>query len=105
MVPNNYPGSRKRENIFVDNLRTHMCSTADLEAKMKETKWIVTPTIYVSGAADGVNPLEAAKDVSGKFSGPFEAVPLHGVDHFPTRKALDAIAAALIRHFGHASVR
>ena len=75
------------------------------QAKIKETKRTDTPTIYVSGAANGVNPPEVAKNVSGKFSGPFEAVLLHEVDHFHTRKALNAIAAALIRHFGYASVR
>ena len=56
MVPNNYPGSSKRETIFAENLRTHRCSTTDLEAKIKETKRIDTPMIDVSGAADGVEP-------------------------------------------------
>ena len=79
--------------------------STDLERKIKETKRIATPTIYVSGAVDGVNPPEAAKDVPSKFSGSFEALLLDRVGHFPTREAPDAIAAALIRHFGQASAR
>ncbi len=77
--------------------------SAALERKIKDTKRIATPTIFISGALDGVNPPEAAKDVPGKFSGPFEAVLLDGVGHFPTREAPDIVAAALIRHFSQGS--
>ncbi len=74
--------------------------SAALEAKIAHTQQIATPTIYISGARDGVNPPEAAESVPSKFSGPFEAVLLDGVGHFPTREAPDAVAAALIKHFG-----
>lgn len=75
--------------------------SATLEATIKATKQIDTPTMYISGTVDGVNPPEASKDVPTKFSGPFEAILLDGVGHFPPREAPDAVAAALTRHFGH----
>ncbi len=74
--------------------------SAALEKKVKETKQINTPTIYISGAVDGVNPPEATKSVPAKFSGFFEALLLDGVGHFPTREAPERVAAALIKHFG-----
>ena len=77
--------------------------SAELEAKVKATKTLSLPTLYVQGAADGVNPPEASKDVPRKFSGPFEFVTLNGVGHFPTREAPDEVADALIRHFRNAS--
>ncbi len=73
---------------------------AALEAKIIATKQVATPTLYISGAVDGVKPPEAAKGVPAKFSGPFQAMLLDGVGHFPTREARDVVAAALIRHFG-----
>ena len=73
--------------------------SAVLETTIKSTPRIETPTIYVSGAADGVNPPEATKNVPSKFAGPFEAILLDGVGHFPTREAPDRVAAALIKHF------
>ncbi len=76
--------------------------SAALEQRIQATQRIDTPTLYLSGAADGVNPPEAAKDVPAKFSGAFEAILLDGVGHFPTREAPDLVAAALIRHFGNA---
>lgn len=77
--------------------------SAELEAKVKATKALSLPTLYVQGAVDGVNPPEASKDVPRKFSGPFEFVTLDGVGHFPTREAPDTVADALIRHFRNAS--
>ena len=73
--------------------------SADLEAKIKATRQIDTPTIYISGSVDGVNPPEAITAVPKKFSGPFEAILLDGVGHFPPREAPDEVAAALIKHF------
>lgn len=79
--------------------------SAALEARIQATKQIDTPTIYLSGAVDGVNPPEAAEEVPMKFSGPFEAILLDGVGHFPTREAPDIVAAALIRHFRGSEMR
>lgn len=73
--------------------------SGELEAKVKATKTLSTPTLYIQGAVDGVNPPEASKGVSAKFTGPFEFVTLDGVGHFAPREAPNAVAAALIRHF------
>ena len=73
--------------------------SAALDAKLKATKRIATPTIYVGGTRDGVNPPEAAKDAPGKFPGPLEALLLEGVGHFPAREAPDIVTAALVGHF------
>ena len=73
--------------------------SADLEAQVKATKTLSTPTMYIQGAVDGVNPPEASKDVRAKFDGPFEFVTLGGVGHFPTRETPDAVAGVLISHF------
>ena len=74
--------------------------SAGLEARVKATRTLSTPTLYVQGAVDGVNPPEASKDMAGKFDGPFAFLTLDGVGHFPTREAPQAVATALIRHFG-----
>ncbi|MCJ2124922.1 alpha/beta fold hydrolase [Methylobacterium sp. J-077] len=73
--------------------------SAELEAKVKATKTLSTPTLYIQGAVDGVNPPEASKAVPSKFDGPFEFITLDGVGHFAPREAPDAVAAALVRHF------
>ncbi|WP_200918802.1 alpha/beta hydrolase [Methylobacterium sp. Leaf102] len=73
--------------------------SAELEAKVKATETLSTPTLYIQGAEDGVNPPEASNDVPPKFSGPFTFVTLDGVGHFSPREAPDAVAAALIRRF------
>ena len=70
-----------------------------LETKVKATKTLSVPTIYLHGEVDGVNPPSASKSMPGKFSGPFEMIQLPGVGHFPTREAPDAVAEALIKHF------
>ena len=74
--------------------------SAELEAMVKATKALSTPTVYVQGAVDGVNPPEASKDVPSKFDGPFEFVTLAGVGHFVPREAPEAMADLLARHFG-----
>lgn len=73
-----------------------------LEDRVKATKTLALPTIYIQGQADGVNPPEAAKDTPSKFSGPFAFVTLPGVGHFPQREAPDAVAQQLISHFSAA---
>ena len=70
--------------------------SAWLEVKVKGTVTLSLPTIYVQGAEDGVNPPEAAKQVPGKFTGPFEFVTLPDAGHFPQREAPDALADHLV---------
>lgn len=76
--------------------------SAELEARVRATTTLSTPTLYVQGAVDGVNPPEASKDVPAKFDGPFAFVTLEGIGHFPTREAPEAVADALIAHFSAA---
>ena len=73
--------------------------SAALESKVKGTKTLSLPAIYIQGAVDGVNPPEAAKSVPEKFTGPFEFVQLPGVGHFPQREAPDAVAHYLVTLF------
>ena len=70
-----------------------------LEAKVKATKSLKLPTLYIQGEVDGVNPPSASATVPEKFTGSFKFLQLPGVGHFPAREAPDAVAAALIDHF------
>lgn len=70
-----------------------------LEDRVKATETLSLPTLYVQGAADGVNPPAASKDVPTKFDGPFAFMLLPGVGHFPQREAPAAVADALVRLF------
>jgi pimeloyl-ACP methyl ester carboxylesterase len=70
-----------------------------LEKKIKATKQLSLPALYVQGEVDGVNPPSASRHVPEKFSGPFEMLVLPGVGHFPTREAPEAVAKALIALF------
>ena len=72
--------------------------SADLEAKVRATKTLSVPTLYVQGAVDGVNPPKASRSVPAKFDGPFAFLSLDGVGHFPTREAPEAVAGALVAH-------
>ncbi|MDX7952775.1 alpha/beta hydrolase [Lichenihabitans sp. Uapishka_5] len=74
--------------------------SAALSAAVKATKTIDTPTLYIHGALDGVNPPETAEGVAAKFSGPFDRLMLDGVGHFPPREMPGEVAKALVRHFG-----
>ena len=73
--------------------------SAELEAKVKATKQLSTPVLYIQGEVDGVNPPHVSEEISEKFSGPFERRVLPGVGHFPTREAPEVVAEALVRHF------
>lgn len=73
--------------------------SVELEAKVRATKQLSTPILYIQGEVDGVNPPHVSEKIDEKFSGPFERLVLPGVGHFPTREASDAVADALIRHF------
>ncbi|MGI4860021.1 MAG: alpha/beta fold hydrolase [Janthinobacterium lividum] len=70
-----------------------------LEDKIKATKTLSLPAIYIQGAADGVNPPSAAKSVPSKFTGPFAFVELTGVGHFAQRENPEAVAKHLLHLF------
>lgn len=71
-----------------------------LDDKVKATRTLAVPAIYIQGELDGVNPPETSETVGEKFTGPFERIVLPGVGHFPTREAPGTVAAQLLRHFG-----
>ena len=73
--------------------------SAWLADKVKATKTLSVPTLYIHGEADGVNPPSTAKEVPAKFTGPFAAIPFAGVGHFPQREAPEATARVLVHHF------
>jgi pimeloyl-ACP methyl ester carboxylesterase len=70
-----------------------------LEATIKSTKRLKTPTLFVHGAMDAVTPPSTTEDMNKKFAGPFESVVLNGVGHFPTREAPDQVGRKLVEHF------
>jgi len=73
--------------------------SAWLEDKVKATRTLSLPALYVQGAEDGVNPPAAATSVPEKFTGPFRYLELPGVGHFPQREAPDVVAEALVTLF------
>lgn len=70
-----------------------------LEDRVKATKTLSLPTVYVQGEADGINPPSASRSVPSRFDGPFEMVSLPGVGHFIQREAPREVAARLAAHF------
>jgi pimeloyl-ACP methyl ester carboxylesterase len=70
-----------------------------LEDKIKATKTLSLPTVYIQGAVDGVNPPSITKSVPSKFTGPFAFVELAGVGHFAQREHPDAVAKHLAQLF------
>ena len=71
-----------------------------LEAKVKATRRLATPTLFLQGGADRVTAPAASEKMAATHSGPFERIVLDGMGHFLPREAPDAIAGHLVRHFG-----
>jgi pimeloyl-ACP methyl ester carboxylesterase len=74
-------------------------ASAWLETKVKDTKQLSLPAIYIQGQEDGVNPPKTSEKIAEKFSGPFQRIVLSGVGHFPTREAPGEVSEALLAHF------
>ncbi len=70
-----------------------------LDDKVRETKTLSLPALYVQGAVDGINPPSAGKDVPARFDGPFAVVTLAGVGHFPQRENPQAVSRHLLALF------
>jgi len=70
-----------------------------LEDKVKATRTLALPAMYIQGDADGINPPSASRHVPAKFTGPFAKVHLAGVGHFPQRENPDAVARHLLNLF------
>jgi pimeloyl-ACP methyl ester carboxylesterase len=71
-----------------------------LEAKVKATRRLATPTLFLQGGADRVTTPAASETMAAKHSGPFERVVLDGLGHFLPREAPDLVAGHLLRYFG-----
>lgn len=70
-----------------------------LEDKVKATRTLSLPTLYIHGDADGVNPPSTAEDVRAKFAGPFARIIMTGVGHFPQRENPQAVVRHLLTLF------
>lgn len=70
-----------------------------LEDKVKATKTLSLPALYIQGEVDGVNPPPVSENVAEKFTGSFQRILLPGVGHFPTREAPEEVAKRLIALF------
>jgi pimeloyl-ACP methyl ester carboxylesterase len=74
--------------------------SAKLEEKIRKTKRIATPTLFIQGEKDGVTPPSQSDAMHKKFSGSFTREVLSDVGHFPTREAPGRVAELLVNHFG-----
>ncbi|WP_158799710.1 alpha/beta fold hydrolase [Pedobacter sp. L105] len=70
-----------------------------LEERIKATKSLKLPALYVQGKLDGVNPPYASEFVHERFNGPFNRIVLPGIGHFPSREAPEILAEHLVVFF------
>ncbi|MCT8002720.1 alpha/beta hydrolase [Sphingomonas sanguinis] len=70
-----------------------------LADRVKATKTLSLPALYLHGEVDGVNPPSTAREVPGKFTGSFTMVELPGVGHFPQRENPEAVTRHLLDLF------
>jgi pimeloyl-ACP methyl ester carboxylesterase len=70
-----------------------------IEAKIKATRRLQTPTLFIHGVPDGVQPPGMSDNMREKFAGPFGRICLDGVGHFPTREASELLGKKLVEHF------
>ncbi len=73
--------------------------SAKLEAAIKATKRLKTPTVFFQGALDAVTPPSMTEGMNKRFVGSFERVVIDGVGHFPTREAPEFVGRKLVEHF------
>ena len=67
-----------------------------LETKVKATKALSLPAMFIKGDVDGVTCQASFAPVPKKFEGPFELIGLPGVGHFPQREAPQQVAELLV---------
>lgn len=67
-----------------------------LENKVKSTKTLSLPALYIQGEVDGVNPPYVSENVHEKFTGKFKRIVMPGVGHFPSREAPELLADYLL---------
>lgn len=66
-----------------------------LEERVKVTKSLSLPAIFIQGMEDGVTPAAMSETVHEKFTGRFERILLQHVGHFPQREDPEAVAREL----------
>jgi pimeloyl-ACP methyl ester carboxylesterase len=66
-----------------------------LERKVKETKLLSIPAMFIQGEEDGVTPAALSENVHQTFTGPFERILLQNVGHFPQREDPETVAREL----------
>ena len=69
---------------------------AAIEARLANRPKIAAPTIVLRGDVDGVDPAAEARDVSGMFTGPFEARVLKGIGHNPPQETPEQFMDAIL---------
>ena len=69
-----------------------------LEAKIRSTKQLEQPVIFLQGEKDGVTPPAGSEGMAKKIKH-YRRTVLKGVGHFLPREAPVAVAKELIRHF------
>jgi pimeloyl-ACP methyl ester carboxylesterase len=72
----------------------------DLQARLKATGTLSTPTLMIQGAADACDPPSESEGQAEYFTGGWRRLLLDGVGHFPAREAPEAVADAVLEHFG-----
>jgi pimeloyl-ACP methyl ester carboxylesterase len=70
-----------------------------LEGRVKATRRLAVPAIFLQGGADRVSPPSASEKMGAKYSGPFERIVLDGVGHFLPREMPNVVTEHLLRHF------
>ena len=70
-----------------------------LEAAIKSTKRLTTPTVFFHGARDGVTPPRITETMPQTFVGPFERIVIDGAGHFLPREAPEVVGPKLVEHF------
>jgi pimeloyl-ACP methyl ester carboxylesterase len=73
--------------------------TTKLEAAIKATKRLMTPTVFFHGALDGVTPPRITQAMAQTFVGPFERIVIDGAGHFLPREAAEVVGPKLVEHF------
>ena len=71
----------------------------ELAHRMGGIAQLNTPTLAISGGADGCDPPSSFEEMDLHFTGRYELLTLDRVGHFPPREAPEKVGRALVRHF------
>jgi pimeloyl-ACP methyl ester carboxylesterase len=71
-----------------------------LQKRLSETEVLSTPTLMIQGMSDFCDAPSESEGQERYFPGGYQRTLLEGVGHFPHREAPEAVASAVLRHFG-----